>query len=295
MSNTTRNILIGSGIVCLIGFLLCVIGGVMGAKDDVLRRINDFTAERGIHVMPSEDVVHVDWSEYGESVLAGDIDKKNITEGSKISELVLELGKGEVSIKQSEDDDVYVSGSGVKIGYAFHDDALKIASVGKKSGGKMTIYLPEYEMDALELEVGAGEFEVGADLNVKEINVKLGAGEAELGNLKAENVCLEVGAGDINIKDVETQELEVAVAAGNATVRGSVLEKAKVSVAAGEADLMLSGSEDDYRVEASAGMGNVRVGKQSVSGIGASQQFGNGDIKLDLSCAMGDLNVSFED
>lgn len=296
MEDSTKNILLGCGICFAVGILLCVIAGVLGVKNQAIGQWNRLGKGTFTHALQSDNV-SIEWDMFGENVIREQVEKLNVTNGAKVDSLELELGNGEAQIKASENDDIFVSTNGIgKLGYELSDGKLRIASAGKNSGKRMvTIYLPAYEMEKVEVELGAGELEADTVLMAEKVVMQLGAGEATVQGIKAEKADIQVGAGEADIKELDADELSVEAAAGSVNVTGLVREKGKAEVAAGEIVLKLSGDKDDYTCNAAAGLGTISVGGQTISGLAAEQKFGNGEKTLDLECAMGNISVQFEE
>ena len=58
----------------------------------------------------------------------------------------------------------------------------------------------------------------------------------------------------------------------------------------------LVGVESDYNYEAQCGMGDIKVGTTSVSGMGGSKEINNPGANrfMDLECGMGEIQIEFQ-
>jgi hypothetical protein len=60
-------------------------------------------------------------------------------------------------------------------------------------------------------------------------------------------------------------------------------------------ELQLAGAENDYNYEISCGVGQVKIGSTSYSGLGNSQEVDNGaSRKMEIDCGIGEVVLSFQ-
>jgi hypothetical protein len=61
----------------------------------------------------------------------------------------------------------------------------------------------------------------------------------------------------------------------------------------GNLTMALTGSEDAHSYDVECSMGSVMIGGQSYSGV-AEAGWGSADSHLEIECAMGNVEISFE-
>lgn len=115
------------------------------------------------------------------------------------------------------------------------------------------------------------------DMTFDEVDLEFGAGEAKLTGLVAKSVDIEVGAGEARLVGLDVKELNAETGAG-------------------ELYLELVGSETDYSYDAECGIGEIKIGTTSVSGMGGSKEAHNPGANryLDLECGMGQIQIEFQ-
>ncbi len=125
--------------------------------------------------------------------------------------------------------------------------------------------------------VGSIVVSVPRNMIFDEVDLELDAGEATLSGLVANSVDIEIGAGEVNLKGLDTKALDTAVGAGKLYIE-------------------LVGGESDYNYEAECGMGDIKIGITSVSGMGGSKEINNPGANrfMDLECGMGEIQIEFQ-
>ena len=89
-------------------------------------------------------------------------------------------------------------------------------------------------------------------------------------------VDLEIGAGEVTIMNLDAQEMTAEVGAGQLHVQ-------------------LVGTETDYNYETECGIGEIKIGANSVGGMGNTQERTNPGATrfLDLECGVGQIQIDF--
>lgn len=115
------------------------------------------------------------------------------------------------------------------------------------------------------------------DMAFDEIDLEFGAGEATLTGLTAKKVDIEVGAGEASLIDLDVKELNAETGAGKLYVE-------------------LVGSETDYNYDAECGIGEIKIGTTSISGLGSSKKVSNPGANrfMDLECGVGQIQIEFQ-
>lgn len=155
--------------------------------------------------------------------------------------------------------------------------------------GELTIYLSDtVELDEIKFEVGAGTL-TAENLTAKRIELELGAGKTEIGNLYAsEKLELDGGAGLLQVKNGKAQNAEIEIGAGKADLKLELVGKSQVDSGVGKLDLVLIGSETDYRLEIDKGIGSVSYNGRNLAD-GARE--GSGANSVEIESGVGAVEI----
>lgn len=190
--------------------------------------------------------------------------------------------KGDVMIPNEsfQNLDIEFGAGTVEIVYA---DVEKV-EVQRKNTTELTCYVEENTLHIKSrLQIGvhsnAGSVLVNIPKNMifDEVDLSLDAGDANISGLVANSVDIQVGAGDVKLKGLDTKTLDAEVGAGKLYIE-------------------LVGGESDYNYEAECGMGDIKIGTTSVSGMGGSKKTSNPGASrfMDLECGMGEIQIEFQ-
>ncbi len=305
--------------ICLavLGVALCISGWVLGATVSGIREAF------GIH----EKVEHYFWDDYeereysGGSVSGGTLHRTEDFEGSisgetehavehsavndstgsstsvngytGIRELDIDLTCLEVSIVKTEGNEITVDTSDITdkmlkdLVIQKDGEELKFELNGRKSWdswsknqyksqGMLLIQIPEsMQFDEASLKIGAGILSAD-EIHARELDIEVGAGKVSLGSFMADEMSLECGAGE-------------------ATVRGEATHEAQIECGVGSVNYAALGYQQDYNYELSCGIGELRIGSDSFSGLGKERKIDNGGSKeMEIECGIGSVCVTFE-
>lgn len=129
----------------------------------------------------------------------------------------------------------------------------------------------------MEINVGAGTFEAERLTVTEQLDVVIGAGDAEIEGGEFRNVKLDCGMGKL-------------------TFEGKVTGDITGHCGMGELELELYGRETDYNYELSCGLGRIEINDAIYSNLSGTKKTENagaiGTMKLD--CGMGSIEVDFE-
>jgi len=138
----------------------------------------------------------------------------------------------------------------------------------------ITVHMPsDKKLEKLSLVTGVGSmYTKGATLTADQVTMKVSTGQAKLMDLTTNYINAECGMGNIEVKG---------------TIKGGSLK-----CGMGNISMNINGNIDDYSINGSVGMGNLRFGKNKQSGTGhlVTQQKAN---HFDASVGMGNIEVSF--
>ncbi len=154
--------------------------------------------------------------------------------------------------------------------------------------GDVVVYVrDDVKFDKVKMEVGAGTLIVES-LETKELDLDLGAGKAQIDNLKVtERAEIDGGAGKTAVSG-ELKNARIELGAGKADVMARLLGDSKVKAGVGKLDLVLIGQESDYRITVDKGIGSVNLDGRS---LGDGARWGEGENRVDLEAGVGAVDI----
>lgn len=158
------------------------------------------------------------------------------------------------------------------------------------------ITLPEEAtLDDCRVSVGAGSVTIEG-LTAKSLSIESGAGSITARDLDADRVRFETGAGSLDLAGCRFDDTRIETGAGRIAFKGALGTHTEISTGAGAVSLLLTGSAKDYRFDFTRGVGSVRIGDETHSGIGEGS-VGNRDSKrvITLLSGVGSISVDFTD
>ena len=178
---------------------------------------------------------------------------------SRTKNLAFRLGRGDYTIARGADDQFTISGTGLDALTNWVDDGtwnIWYDEQHRRQGGRsVTITLPQ--------------------------------------DFRPEQVELHIGAASAALCALDADEIEVSVGAGGLTADALAADEIAVSVGAGSAKVALDGGWEQYRYDATAGMGRITANGQTLAGgLGREAAGGSGSRHLDLTCGMGSIELT---
>ena len=188
---------------------------------------------------------------------------ENSHDYEKCENLDIEFLAGSLNILYDDVEKIKVDQEGIRdFSAKMEGHTLKIRVrknwISSGAKGYLTIIIPEdYVFEKVDLEIGAGQAEID-DLRAKSLEIEVGAGQAEIMNLDVKHFSASAGAGQI------------------------------------EAELV--GSEQDYNYDVECGIGEIVIGESSFAGLGRDARVDNpgADRKLDVECGVGQISIEFQ-
>ena len=145
----------------------------------------------------------------------------------------------------------------------------------------------------MDLKTGAGQAEI-TGLKADAIEIQAGAGEVIMSQVTAEEMSLEAGAGSLEAEKMDVKNIEVSVGAGSFNYEGKAPEELDADCAMGELVMDLSGKESDHNYSIRCAAGEVRIGDQSGSVLATERYMDNGaDSEYSVDCSMGTISITF--
>lgn len=158
------------------------------------------------------------------------------------------------------------------------------------------LYVPEgCVFSKVDMDIDAGSLQLGA-LTTDKAEFEIGAGEilgkgASIGKLE-----ISLGAGSAEFKEMQVNDLSVDVGMGSMEFDGSIQNKGEVECGMGSVSMKLAGKETDFNYDIESAMGSVIIGTQEYSGLASGKKINNAaNKKIDIDCAMGSIEISFQE
>jgi hypothetical protein len=197
--------------------------------------------------------------------------------GENIDTLQFEVGAAKLTIQPGDAFLITATNVSVKtceVSGGVWELATGNSSLG--SGGEILVTVPKDFALNMELEVGAGTL--------------------ELGELKAEDLYCSVGAGTVKASLLDVQgEAELEVGLGSFTAGMTQPQSVDIDCGMGSVTLELRASQEAYNIEADCGVGSVHAGTLRIDGVGdQTYTSGNAAGKMNIDCGMGSVRVSFD-
>lgn len=280
------------------GVVLCSVGVVMGAT---FYSINEtFISEAGFW----DEAWDAEWND-GEAGdmenRAGELAAENsgaseyITEYTDVKKMDLQMSYAYVKVESYDGNSVFLDTGSL-------DEQLreKLRIETDESSGELKIKTVDKSLwrKLVNTDRQSGRIVIRVPENnpFEEASFEVGAGLLRVEKIYAENLKMNVGAGEAIVKSFGADELEAECGAGKATLTGAVSRKASVDCGVGQITLNLPGKQTDYNYEVEYGIGEMKVGESSYSGMGHEQQIYNSASKdLKLECGIGSVEVNFDE
>lgn len=289
MKKSTKVLLVMAAVFLAVGIGFTVGGVAMGATIDSVEVLKNIKEHRSWFRFV--DVLDNDWDWDGDhwepdenktetaSVKSGNT---RVYQTSPVEEMHIRLKSDELLLKEYEGDTIKIEVENDASEYVTvrsDEEELEITSTRKKSNRSVTVFYPKgSSFQEIDLEVDAGTVEITGTLQTEEFSVTVGAGELTgTGGIMAKECDVEVGAGEISLKGIDAE-----------TISGEC--------GIGTLELGVKGTEKDYNYSLECGIGEISIGKESYSGLGAEKDIENPGAfrELDLECGMGEIVVNFE-
>lgn len=114
-------------------------------------------------------------------------------------------------------------------------------------------------------------------------------------DMQFEEVEMELGASQAFVENLETKKLVLEIGAGQADVSRLIVDEMKVEVGVGQLNIAMYGNESDYNYHIECGVGTIKIGETSYSGLASAHEVYDADIKksIDVDCGIGEVNIKF--
>lgn len=135
---------------------------------------------------------------------------------------------------------------------------------------------------------------IPARYHFQSVKLKLGAGKMTVCGFEAEESTVDVGAGAARISSLVCKNTKINCGMGEVRIDGGSLS-GKCQVACGMGNVQITADDPGaYGYRVAVGMGVVRIGQDSFSGIMSGKHTVNSDAEnfFDVNCGMGNVEVA---
>lgn len=154
----------------------------------------------------------------------------------------------------------------------------------KKTDPKLTITVPDKEYDNIVIAVGAGDATVEG-LTANNVEIDVGAGAMTASDFKVKNeLDIDVGTGESKFENFDANKVDLDTGVGELTYSGTVYGKFEADCGIGQVNITIYGLSSDYDIDAESGIGGVNVTRNSA---------GHGDIPVEINGGIGEVNLVF--
>ncbi len=195
-----------------------------------------------------------------------------VTEDEKFSVEQKNMGTNKVEIKLESDGNLKISNKqnmlGIFSGFSLKkDDFCPTVLIG----------IPQnLNLENLIVDIGAGSFEA------KEINIT------------CKKAKLSVGAGQLIMKEINSLQTELSCGMGSIEVQGKLTEKINAECGMGSIVATVIGNESDYSYNAQVGLGEVKIGNNTINGLSQYTSSIEAKNQITANCGMGAIKVKFK-
>lgn len=204
------------------------------------------------------------------------VDRKEVIAFENIREIDIEAGAAQLEVRRDNVDDIIIE---------YNKDDIKI----KEKGNKLEIDDKEGWVGFLNKNTHI-VITIPNDMELAKLEISVGAGEASVKGISAEEIQLEVGAGRVTVTDSKFEQAELEVGAGELQFSG-ILKNAKIENGVGKTVLNIEANRSDYYVKVDNGIGKVSIDGESYDSDDWSKGAEN-NIKADNG--IGKIEINFD-
>lgn len=238
---------------------------VGGTEKKVEKEISEVTE------MDSEEIASDEWK---------------VKKFSDIKKLDIDISIGYLEIEEYD-------GEELSVYYLKTDERTKLELDERELTIKQKGDVPSIFEDGVECPV---KIMVPENWKFEEVDIEVGAGEAVIANIEADEIKGEIGAGSLEItQTAQAKESEWSVGAGSLYLNHLISEKTELECSVGEINATLDGTESDYRMKGSIGVGSLRFGESEWDSVGQKVQSGDDTAKnkVSIDCGTGEITIDF--
>ncbi len=219
----------------------------------------------------------------------------NVFDKDSFSKIVIVNSAGRLILKPG--DELRVSGQNLADDFFCEivKDSLVIEHSSKHgknfSKTSITVTVPDnYALNLISIENGMDDCDID-NIEVSEFILTAGVGDVTISGLVSSDTDIDGGVGDINIADSELGNFKLECGVGDIDIEGSVAD-CSIHTGVGDASLKLHGDFDDYDIDISTGIGDIRINGRRYS---KNSRINKGaEYNFTISGGVGDIDVNFQ-
>ena len=213
-------------------------------------------------------------------------------EFKNIKRLEMNINAADLTIEAGEIFSIKANNLISKIKVQEEDGTLKVKQnkirTINKSAGSIIITIPE-ELKSFTLNGGAGKVDI-TDLKAKKVKLSLGFGNLDMSNVNFSNIVIKGGAGNIKVEKSILKDLDLSAGAGKIIINSELQGNSKIECGLGDVEVFLIGGEDNYKIKAEKGLGNITINNKN---YGDKITYGNGKSLVNIEGGMGNIDIRF--
>lgn len=215
---------------------------------------------------------------------------------TNIERLDIDLIASNITIKQGTEFKVEASTTGT-LSSKVINGKLKLEETKKwfiqnNYIGEVTVYIPTtLVLKELDLDAGAGTVKI-EDITAEKVDLDQGAGVFKIEKCNFNKTDIDGGAGKVEIISSKLNNLDLDCGAGKVELEAQITGDSKVSAGIGEIDIILIGTEEDYKINAEKGIGSIKIdGKECNS----NTTYGTGHNRINIDGGIGAIYIQFKE
>lgn len=280
-----------AGLVCLLVGVVIFAIGALGGGMKYMNKSNTTPLQNIVHLAKDFGVVEISGMNisFGTDTINNKIFDNNqekyeageyTFEDVKGEDLKIVVGAGQLQVKTYSEECIKLEiGKEDKMQCFAEDNCITVigGTFKNSSDSTMVLYLPENAV-------------------YNEVLVEVGAGSVDVNGMSAKEAEFKVGMGCIIAENIAVDSLKTEVGMGEIIFSGSADEDVNVDCGMGNVTMTFDGKSDEYNYELKCGMGALSVEDvYYIAGIG-EQDIDNGmEKEMEISCAMGNVEVKFSE
>lgn len=161
----------------------------------------------------------------------------------------------------------------------------------ENDSAELVIYIPRgIEIDKTVINTGAGSVNI-EELITEKLKLNLGAGETKIEKIVTNDAKIDTGAGKLKIASGNINDLDLDIEIGETDITARITGKSRIDTGIGSVRLNLIGTKEDYKINVSKGIGEVKIAGEKVAD---NETVGNGEDVIKLNGGIGEIKVEFE-
>ena len=221
---------------------------------------------------------------------------------NSITGLNLELGGVGFYIMESANGDIRLEADNVKKAqYYVEEGTLYIKALDNRSKShyndlatRIYLYLPaNISFSDVDVDLGAGEADLSGFIT-EEFNCDVGAGSLSVTGVGAEEANFNLGMGELYFYEMNVNNMYFEVGMGSMDYDGAITGDVTGDCGMGTVYMYLDGKESDHNYQLGTSMGSMSIGDNEFAGMASERTMNYGaDSDFDLTCSMGSMEIYF--